>query len=333
MLESPAVATIVFGVGYIGSRLVQELLYAGREVLGFDNFFSTDLRAIESFGQAPGFRFVQGDILDRGSIGRAIDEAGSIEAVYLLAAQSSAHPEAADPDLTEAVNLRGPRLVLDELARRRVATPIVYASSTRIYGSPLPPVVDEQTSPGRFTDLQHLSKLYVEKLLEMYAGLRGLRPRVVRLGLTYGLSPVLKTDPRFMTAPNLFAYRLAHGEPIEVRSAASVALIHVADAAAALLAAEAIADDAYRVVNAVGEVTTIPRVAAELADLAAARELVPEIRQLCMADDPATPLPVVRSAFDPDVFSPRKSLREGLSEILDHFLVRYLDSLTEEPRF
>ncbi|HEX5414024.1 MAG TPA: NAD(P)-dependent oxidoreductase [Chloroflexota bacterium] len=326
-------ATIVFGVGYIGSRLVQELLYDGREVIGFDNLFSTDQRALAAFGQASGFRFVHGDILNLPAIARALDEAGTIDAVYLLAAQSSAHPDAADPDLTEAVNLRGPRLILDALAERGVTAPIMYASSTRLYGSPLPPVVDERTPPGRFTDLQHLSKVYAEKLLEMYAGLYGLSTRVVRLGLTYGVAPVLKTDPRFMTAPNLFADRLAHGETIEVRSADAVAVIHVADAAAALLAAELVEGENYRVLNAVGSVTTIPRLADTLAGLAEARELAVAINRRVPAGDDNARLPVINSAFDPRLFSPRRSLADGLGELLDHLLVRYLDSLVEEPRF
>lgn len=323
-------ATIVFGVGYIGSRLVQELLYAGREVIGFDNLFSTDARALAAFSRLPGFQFVEGDILDDGAVAAVLESARTIEAVYLLAAQASAHPSAAEPALTELVNLRGPRLILDELANQRVSAPVVYASSTRIYGSPLPPVVDEATSPGLLIDLSHLSKVYVEKLLEMYAALRGLETRVVRLGLTYGVAPVLKTDPRFMTAPNLFALRLANREPIEVRSPDSVALIHVADAAAALLAAAEVDRPGHQIFNAVGTVTTIPRIASILARLAEARELTVEIRSKGEFDPIERSLPVVRSAFAPNEFAPRQSLEEGLSEILDHFLVRYLDSLAEE---
>ncbi|HLZ08379.1 MAG TPA: NAD-dependent epimerase/dehydratase family protein, partial [Chloroflexota bacterium] len=59
-----SVVTIVFGLGYIGSALVQELLYEGRDVIGVDNFFATDRRAIDGFEQSPTFRFVNGSITD-----------------------------------------------------------------------------------------------------------------------------------------------------------------------------------------------------------------------------------------------------------------------------
>ena len=118
MLQSPAVATLVVGIGYIGSRLVQELLYQGREVVGIDNLFSSDRRAIEAFSQSPGFRFVEGSIVDPTTIDRAVSASAEIDVVYLLAAQASANPDAASPEYTEYANLRGPRVVLDGLLRR-----------------------------------------------------------------------------------------------------------------------------------------------------------------------------------------------------------------------
>src|SRR6266851_2416752 len=105
MLQSVTVVSIVFGVGYIGSRLIQELLYQGRDVIGFDNGFSTDRRAIDSFAQAPGFAFVEASVLDPQAIDQVYQRAaGRLEAVYLLAAQASAHPDAASPEYTEDVN-------------------------------------------------------------------------------------------------------------------------------------------------------------------------------------------------------------------------------------
>ena len=90
MLEWRSVATVVYGVGYIGSRLVQDLLYQGRDVVGLDNLFSTDPRAIDGFRRAPTFQFVEGSILDPTSVERALDLAGNVDAVFVLAAQSSA---------------------------------------------------------------------------------------------------------------------------------------------------------------------------------------------------------------------------------------------------
>lgn len=322
VLQSPSVATLVIGVGYVGSRLVQELLYQGRDVVAIDNFFASDRRAVDGFRQVKSFRFVEGSILDPATIGRALDLAADVEVVYLLAAQASAHPDAASADYTEDVNLRGPRRVLDEIVRRGLDVPIVLASSTRVYGSPLPPVVDESTPYGCFTDLAHLSKCYAEKLLELYAAVHHLTCRVVRLGLVYGVAPVLKTDPRFMTAPNLFCLRAARGEPLDVRSADPVATIHVEDATRALLWTGEILDvGGYAVRNAATAVVTIPRIAEEVRRLAESREVTVRINQVRRGPAEVSSLPVLRSRLEQEGFVAQRSLSDGLVETLDHFLV------------
>jgi nucleoside-diphosphate-sugar epimerase len=324
MLQSVSVVTIVFGVGYLGSRLVQELLFQGRDVIGFDNLFSTDRRAIDSFLRSPTFQFVEADLLDPAAVDRTIGSAGDqVDAVYLLAAQSSSHPDAADEEYTELVNLRGPRLVLDVLVDRRIAAPVVFGSSIRVYGASLPPEVDETTPYGTFTDLAHLTKCYAEKLLEMYACTRGVTSRVVRLGLTYGVAPVLKTDRRFMTAPNLFCLQAARGEPLVVRSAQPVALAHVDDVARSLLwVSEATSVSGYSVYNLATAVATIRTIAEIVADVARERELPPVELIGPPQLDVEAPAPVIHSALSSAGFRPRRQLREGLAETLDHFSVR-----------
>lgn len=323
MLQCQIVATLVFGCGYVGSRLIQELLYQGREVVALDNFFATDRRAISAFGQAPGFRFIEGSIVDRSAVERALDLSGDPDELYLLAAQASAHPAAAPPEYTEEVNLRGPRVVLDLLVKHNLDAPLVFASSMRVYGSPLPPIVSEMTPYGVFHDLSHLSKCYAEKLLEMYGHLYHLRLRVVRLGLVYGVAPVMKTDPRFMTAPNLFCLRAALGEPIEIRTLEPLALLHVDDAVQALmLAAERRGQPGYQVYNAVSDVSTLPHLAAIVRDLAARRDRAVIVHDRTSADAAAGSVPTIESGLARLGFVARRQLAEGMAETFDHFLVR-----------
>jgi UDP-glucose 4-epimerase len=316
------VVTVVVGVGYIGSRLVQELLYQGREVVGVDNLFSSDRRAIDAFRQLPGFRFVEGSILDPSVLDAALTGTGDVDALFLLAAQSSGHPDAAPPELTELVNLQGPRLVLDRLARQRFSAPIVFASSSRVYGSPLPPVVSENTPYGRFTDLSHLSKCYVEKLLEMYAWRDRLTCASVRIGLTYGIAPVMKTDRRFMTAPNLFCWQVARGDKVTVRSTEAVGLAHVEDVARGLLlVGDRSTEPGYDVFNLAPQVATIGEIARAVVELAEARELAPIDVELVGPGLVEEPSPVIASRLTDLGFTARRSLRDGLAETLDHFLV------------
>ena len=137
-------------------------------------------------------------------------------------------------------------------------------------------VVDEATPYGRIGDLSHLSKVYAEKLLEMYALTRGLRCLALRFGVVYGLSPVLKTDERFMTAPNKFCRQAARGEPLTVHGGGRtlVGWVHVADAArAALAAAGHHGFTGYAPLNVVGEVASLATLAGYVREAGAARGL------------------------------------------------------------
>ncbi len=324
MVQSLTVAILVFGIGYIGSRLVQEYLCEGRDVVGFDNFFASDRPAIAGFAQSPGFIFVDGSITSSKDIDRALDVASpDLESVFILAAQASAHPDAASAEYTEEVNLRGPRLVVEALGRREINIPIVYASSLRVHGSPLPSVVDEDTPYGGFTDLSHLSKCYAEKLLQMYSLRDGVTSRVVRLGLTYGVAPVMKVNRAFMTAPNLFCFQASRGDKLVVRNDDAVGLIHVDDAARSLkFAAESVGDVGHTVFNAPSEVSTVGTVAERV-------RLIAEGREVAVAIDRPThdvagyrDLPKTSSAMTKRGFHCRRALDEGLAETFDHFLVR-----------
>ena len=133
---------------------------------------------------------------------------------------------AREPDVTERSNLVGARVVL-EAARERGAR-VVFGGSFRVYGDNLVgQCVDEQTAYGRVGDLSHLSKIYVEQLARMI----GVHFASVRLGVTYGLSPIMKNTPAFMTVPNLFCQRAANGEVLQVLEDRPLAFIHVEDAA------------------------------------------------------------------------------------------------------
>lgn len=314
-------ATLVIGVGYIGSALVETLARAGETVIGLDNWFSTPRAPLAALATHPRVHLLTADVTDPAAVDRALDRA-PVETVYYLAAQASAHPAAAPPEYTEETNLRGPRLVLEALVRHRVPR-FVYASSLRVYGRPLPPVVHEDLPYGRLEDLAHLSKVYAEKLIEMYAWRHGLRARVVRLGLVYGLSPVMKEDPRFMTAPNRFCWQAVRGEPLVVSAEGEwpTGLIAVADAVQALrLAADLAPDEPYLVVNAAPEVATIGEVAQQVADLVAARGgRIPVARP---GPPAAGPRPRILSRLDRVGFRATTSLPEGLDAVLAYFYRR-----------
>jgi nucleoside-diphosphate-sugar epimerase len=174
-------------------------------------------------------------------------------------------------------------------------------------------VVDEDTPYGRVGDLSHLSKVYVEQLARMI----GLPFVSVRLGITYGLSPVMKTTPAFMTVPNLFCQRAARGEVLQVLEDRPMAFIHVEDAVDALLGAATWphgvsgGSQPFAVLNAATEVATIGQVARTVQRLAEARGGRVHIEG---AASEATFQ--VRSRLQ---LQPRHTLQTGLAPVLDYF--------------
>jgi nucleoside-diphosphate-sugar epimerase len=302
------VATLLTGAGYIGAALLRRL--DDGPVVVLENFFCTPREAVDAVLPTEAI-LVQGDVADPADVARAFAALpdGPVT-VFHLAAQPSASIAARDPAVTERSNLVGARVLL-EAARERGAR-VIFGGSFRVYGDALTGTrVDEDTPYGRVGDLSHLSKMYVEQLARML----DVSFVSVRLGVTYGLSPIMKTTPSFMTVPNVFCRRAARGEPLQVLEDRPMAFIHVDDAAVALQASAALAETRWRAVNAAPEVATIGDLARTVQRLA--RERGEQVRIDGEAATEATF--EIRSELQ---LQPRHTLASGLVEVLDYFLAR-----------
>lgn len=313
-------SVLITGLGYIGAQLAEALLASGERVVAIENFFSTPRQALAALRRHPSLTLIEGSISQPRVFRRAFTESG-IRAVVHLAAQPSAHPQAASARYTELTNLGGARLALEATLEHGVER-FVLGSSFKVYGDRLPPVVTETQPYGVVRDLAHLSKIYVEKLAEMYAATRGLRCVAVRLGITYGLGHVMKTDPRFMTVPNRFAQLAVRGEPLTIHSTAvfPAGFIHLDDAVAAIRAALDLAtDQPYLAVNAVSECLTVRQVAECVAAAASGRGLAVQINGPA-ADERGSV--EVRTSLPATCFSPRRRMADTIGAVLDYFQTR-----------
>ncbi len=310
----PHVAALVTGVGYIGAALVSRLLARGEPVVGLESFYCTPRAALAHLAETPGLTLLEGDVASPADVARAFGAIprGAPLTVYHLAAQPSAAVAAQQPEETERTNLVGARLVL-EAARARGAR-VVFGGSFRVYGDDLAgSVVDEQAPYGRVGDLSHLSKVYVEQLARML----GVSFVAVRLGVVYGLAPVIKLEPAFMTVPHLFAHHAVRGEALRVHADHPVGFIHVADAVRALLVAAGLVEDgAWLVVNAAPEVRHIGQVALTVQRLARERGRAVEV----LGAAAGTATFTVRSRLDACGFLPERSMDDALGEVVDYFL-------------
>ena len=308
---------LVLGAGYLGAALIERLCTASTRVVAYDNWFATDEAQVaaldERFGDALEIR--EGDIRDAHALEHAFVAAEPIETVYLLAAQASAHADAATPEYTEETNLRGPRLVL-EAARRHGSPAVVYGSSFHVYGTPLSGAVDEHRPYGAFRDLQHLSKVYAEKLGELYAREHGVPFAPVRLGIVYGVGPVMKRNLAFVTVPHAFSILALRGERFQVHASGAVPLgfVYLDAAVDALVRAPA---SGYAPANAVGEVLTAADVAQTVASAARARGLAPEI---ALPDGYAPPERfTVTSRLSAVGWTPGQAMAQAIPRLLDYY--------------
>ncbi|HLZ25734.1 MAG TPA: NAD(P)-dependent oxidoreductase [Chloroflexota bacterium] len=308
-------ATLLTGSGYIGAALLRRLAARGEPVVVLENFFCTP-RSDVAAALPSGTCLIEGDVAEARDVARAFDALGphgeQPHVVFHLAAQPSASVAAKDPELTERSNLVGARRVL-EAAHARGAR-VVFGGSFRVYGDELVgQTIDEHTPYGRVGDLSHLSKVYTEQLARMLE----VAFVSVRLGVTYGRSPIMKTSPPFMTVPNLFCQRAARGEVLEVRVDRPMGFIHVQDAADALLrAAETRSPSVWTVVNAAPEVATIGQVARTVQQLIQRRGGAVQIQGAASSEAGFA----VHSALADDGFTPQRTLASGLGEVLDLFL-------------
>jgi nucleoside-diphosphate-sugar epimerase len=220
---------LVLGAGYIGAALAELALSEGDEVTLADNWHATDRGQLDQL-ERRGARIETADIRDREDLARLLSSGPA--RVYLLAAQASRPLSFSEPEYTEQTNLIGPRLIA-ELIAVEGGPPLVFASSLHVYGQAPSGEVGADHPFGPQGDLTHLSKVYAELLLEMYARREGFDLTILRLGIVYGPSPVEHERAESQTVVDKFRRLAAAGRPLPLEGggSATVGVVHVEDAA------------------------------------------------------------------------------------------------------
>lgn len=218
---------LVLGAGYIGAALAELALSEGDETILADNWHATRRAQLEKFARR-GARLETADIRKHEDVARLLNLGP--DRVYLLAAQASRPLAFQDPGYTEQTNLVGPRVVVEAVTSAG-RPPLVFASSLNVYGASPPGQVGPDHPLGRQTDLAHLSKVYAELLLRMYAEREGLDLAILRLGIVYGPGPVEHARPELQTVVDRFRRLAAAGEPLPLDDGgqATVGTVHIDD--------------------------------------------------------------------------------------------------------
>jgi nucleoside-diphosphate-sugar epimerase len=246
------VADLILGAGYIGARLAELTIESGREVVLADNWFATERAQLDGLGG--GARVETVDIRSADDLARVIR---GVERVFLLAAQASRPLSVSDPDYTEETNLTGARRVAEAVAEAGCSS-LVYGSSLHVYGPSLAGEVGADHPYGPQGDLSHLSKIYAELCLDLYARRHGFELSVLRLGIVYGPSPVEHDRPESQTVVDRFRRLAAAGEELTLDDGgrATIGVVHVDDVSRIML------DAPVGPANVAAETVTVADVAA-----------------------------------------------------------------------
>jgi UDP-glucose 4-epimerase len=157
-------ALVTGASGFIGSNLVDRLLAAGYSVVGYDNF-STGLR--EFLAEAlrhPGFKLIEGDVLDTASLAAAM---AGCDIVFHFAANADVRFGLQHPRKDLEQNTVATFNVLEAM-RTTGVTNIVFSSTGSIYGeAEVFPTPETAPFPVQ-TSLYGASKLAGEGLIMAY---------------------------------------------------------------------------------------------------------------------------------------------------------------------
>lgn len=168
------------GAGYVGSHACKALSDAGWTPVVFDNF-NTGQRDAVRWGP-----LVEGDILDRAVVDRAIAEHAPV-AVMHFAALSLVGESVSQPGKYFRNNVVGTLTLLEAMRDHGIGT-FVFSSTCATYGIPSQvPIVE--TTPQLPINPYGASKLMVERMIGDFSAAHGLKGAALRYFNACGADP------------------------------------------------------------------------------------------------------------------------------------------------
>jgi UDP-glucose 4-epimerase len=162
--------------GFIGSHMVDRLLAAGHSVIGFDNMSTGQRRFLEGALAHPQFSFHQADLLDRTSLGKAMQGA---ELVVHFAANADVRFGTVNRRKDLEQNTIASWNVLETM-REQGCKRIIFSSTGSVYGEPeIFPTPETCPFPIQ-TSLYGASKLAAEGLIQAYCEGLGIQGYIFR---------------------------------------------------------------------------------------------------------------------------------------------------------
>jgi CDP-paratose 2-epimerase len=226
--DGDAPILVTGGAGFIGSNIADRLARDGHDVLVYDSLSRPGVeRNLRWLQDRHGARItaIHADVRDADELGRAV--AGA-QAVFHMAAQVAVTTSMDDPRADLEINILGTFNLLEAL-RRRPGTPLVFASTNKVYGdlgdlafaragdAYVP--IDEQVRshgigerrPLDFHTPYGVSKGAADQYVLDYARSYGVPAAVLRMSCIYGQRQMGTEDQGWVAH---FLIRALEGQPI-----------------------------------------------------------------------------------------------------------------------
>ena len=208
-------AIVTGAAGFIGYHTAARLLDEGWQVIGIDNlndYYQVDLKEtrLAKLQTYEGFRFSQADIADTEAFNASIGQDRDADVIVHLAAQAGVRYSIENPAAYVSANVMGQVTVFETALKLDKRPPVVYASSSSVYGANQKIPFSESDAVDHPVSVYAATKRSGELLAFSYKHVHGLYSTGLRFFTVYG--PFGRPD----MAPWLFTSAILKGEPIRV---------------------------------------------------------------------------------------------------------------------
>lgn len=217
---------VVFGGGgFIGSAIADRLLAEGHALRIFER---PRVQPYREFTDSEEVEWVAGDISSMHDVSDAIH---GVDAVLHMVSTTLPKSSNDDPIFDVQTNVVGSLHILNAMVTHRVPSIVFISSGGTVYGNPLYLPVDEN-HPTNPVVSYGITKLAIEKYLQVYERLYGIKAITLRVANPYGERQRLETA---QGAVGVFLHHAIKGIPVEIWGDGSVTrdYIHVSDVAEA----------------------------------------------------------------------------------------------------
>ena len=224
-VPEPEVVSVLGGGGFLGSAIADRLLNEGHRVRIFER---PRIQPYRAFAKTEGVEWIEGDFGHLPDMRLALEGATAVVHLVCTTRPKSSNDE---PIFDVQSNVIATLQLLEEMRQLGIKKILFSSSGGTVYGPPMhtPIAEDHPTNP---TTSYGITKLTIDKYLQLEKLLHGLQPVILRVANPYGERQRVEYAQGVVAA---FLKRALAGEPIEIWGDGSVIrdYLHVEDVAEA----------------------------------------------------------------------------------------------------